>query len=159
MIQQISNIRTDKQLSHDDLARISYASCFNLFHTTSMFNPWPFGIYFAIDYYWVKRISSDTYQYKQYWGTTGAGNSPKNMSKSSNSVVVTKTLNEIVAIHLGLVCNKDGEERLLLACYYRPTKAFNRAKLGFFLLNPNIAGNKFSYKMFITPKPGLFPIK
>ena len=45
------------------------------------------------------------------------------------------------------------------SCYYRPTKAFNRAKLGFFLLNPNIAGNKFSYKMFITPKPGLFPIK
>ncbi|MBQ7674714.1 MAG: hypothetical protein IJT36_09465, partial [Alphaproteobacteria bacterium] len=43
MVQHISNTRTDKQLTVNDLARISYASCLNLFHTNTMFNPWPFS--------------------------------------------------------------------------------------------------------------------
>ncbi|MBQ7673933.1 MAG: hypothetical protein IJT36_05345 [Alphaproteobacteria bacterium] len=41
-IVQIANTRTDKQLTLNDLVRITYASCLNLFHTNTMFTPWIF---------------------------------------------------------------------------------------------------------------------
>ena len=38
MIQQLSNTRSDKQLTSTDLAHIVYASCLNLFHSNSVFS-------------------------------------------------------------------------------------------------------------------------
>ena len=158
MVQQLGNTRTNKQLTHKDLARISYASCLNLFHTNSMFSPYPLGIYFAIDYDWVKKIEANKYQHKQCWGTT-SGTSPQNMSNSSGNAISTKTEEKIEAIHSDLVCNGIGEEKLLISCYYRKVGgSFNKSKLGLFIMDPQFGAYDFKYKIIITPKPGLFPV-
>ena len=163
MVQHISNTRTDKQLTVNDLARISYASCLNLFHTNTMFNPWPFSIFFAIDFDYVKRVSENEYYYERNWGTTDSGDSPQNMFRGKdthNTSNVKYTKSQVASIYPNLICNKDGEEKLLISCYYRnaPTGVDN-SKLGFFILNPKIEFYNFVYHLIITPKPGLFPTK
>lgn len=169
MIQQLTNTRSDKQLTKNDIGRIAYASCLNLFHTNSMFKPWPFGIAFSIDYYYVKRLNN-SYQYQYSWGSTDYSSgtpSPKTMSKGCNDIV-TKNQSEIEALHPDLICNKDGEERLLIFCCYR-RMSFSKSKIGLFLMEPksviggvhtNHSFKDFLYQsMVITPKPGLFPVK
>ncbi|MBQ7673758.1 MAG: hypothetical protein IJT36_04440 [Alphaproteobacteria bacterium] len=64
MIQQITNTRLDKQLTHNDMKRIVYASCFNFFHTNSMFSPYPFGIFYDVYLYYVRKTSDDQYYYQ-----------------------------------------------------------------------------------------------
>ena len=71
MLQQLGNTKTDKQLTINDLGRISYASCLNLFHTHSVFKDWPMGIYYCVVYYYVKRIDADNYTYQYLWISTG----------------------------------------------------------------------------------------
>ena len=162
MVQQLKNNKADKQLTLNDLAKISYASSLNLFHTNSMFSPWPFGIFYSLDLYYVKRLSSNNYQQQQIWATTESGNSPNTMFKGCTNPT-TKTRNEIEAIYSDLVCNKDGDERLALLCRYRRMN-FEKSKIGLFLIEPNTAA-KYNrsefliYWLVITPKPGLFPIK
>ena len=158
MIQQLKNTKTDKQFTQNDLARVAYASCLNFFHTNSMFNPWSLGIYYALDYTYVKRLSADSYQYQAGYATMSKGTSPSTMNKSCGQLL-TKTQNEVQAFHQDLICDNDGEERLLIVCYYRKTGSFTKSKLGFFLLNPKIEFYNFVYKLVITPKPGLFPGK
>lgn len=158
MIQQLSNTRENKQLTHTDLARIAYASCLNLFHTNSMFYPWPLGIFFAIDYTWVKRIDSDKYYVKKSWATTQSGNSPSNMTKSTGNAWATTNMSSVELTHSDLICHKDGDERLLIECFYRPND-FNKTKFGLFIIDPKFDNYKFVYRLVITPKPGLFPVK
>ena len=112
MIQNVSNTQSDKQLTAADLARITYASCLNFFHTNSMFNPWPFGIGYSIDFWYVKRLNRNNYQYQESWATTEGGTS---MVKAVDNPQ-TKTLREIENKSTDLVCNNDGEERLILIC-------------------------------------------
>ncbi|MBQ7674540.1 MAG: hypothetical protein IJT36_08580 [Alphaproteobacteria bacterium] len=165
MIQQVSNTRTDKQLTSLDFARIAYASCLNLFHTNTMFKPWPLGIYYAVNFCWVKRIDNNSYQFQQCWGSLSVGTSPSEMNKLCGTVV-TKTYAQIQAIHPNLICTKDEEERVCIECYYRkPPSGYNKSKLGFFILEPqlkkswDVSNNLFLYSLIITPKPGLFPGK
>ncbi len=168
MIQQLSNTRSDKQLTSTDLAHIVYASCLNLFHSNSVFNPSPFGIYYDIEFVWVKRISNDSYQYQSCYAGTGSGKSPSTINKGCQQSVSTKTKNQIQIIDPNLICEKDGDERLLIeACYRRRYSTFNKKQLGFFLLEPKTmqssldwsTNNFFIYHLVITPKPGLFPGK
>lgn len=160
MIQQLSNTRANKQLTVRDLARISYTSCLNLFHTDTMFSPWPLGIFFAIDFDYVKRVGDNAYYYERNWATTDEGNCPQNMDNDKdahNSSNVNYTKRQIEEIYPDLVCDRDGEEKLLISCYYRNAAGFDKAKLGFCVLNPKIDWYNFSYKIIITPKLGLFP--
>lgn len=162
IIQQISNTKSDKQIKRTDLRKILYASCLNFFHTNSIFNPWPLGLYALINYYYVKRIDSDNYQLQTSYNSTSGGTSPTTVSGSCYSVSANNTHSEISAIHPDLVCSKDGEERLLIRYTYVAAKNTTQSKLGFFILN---IGSKdawkylFSYDLVITPKPGLFPAK
>ena len=129
LIQQIGNKRTDKHLTKADLQRISYASCLNLFHTNSMFNPWPLGIYYALFTHYVKRVSNDSYQYQQSYATMSSGIAPNNsMCCGCNSY--TKSLSQIQAISSDLVCDKDGEERVIIACHYRKASNFKKINWG-----------------------------
>ena len=164
MVQQVTNTRTDKQLTEKDLARIAYASCLNLFHTNSMFDPWPLGIEFCIDFDWIKKTDKDKYEMRRTWGSTGIGNSPNNMSNDTRAKE-EKTLDQLIKAHPEYkplqsesFCYKVGDERLVISCYYRP-KNFNKSKLGLFLMNPSFGSYDFGYHLIITPKPGLFPVK
>ena len=162
MVQQISNVRTNKQLTQNDLARITYASCLNLFSNLSMFNPWPLKIYYLAHYHYVKRINNNSYQYQLCAFTTGL-KFPITlliaMGRDCQSIQ-TKTLTQIQNIHSDLVCNKDGDERLLIKCWYKLIMGSYKSKLGFFLLKPKFGDNgNFVYQLVITPKPGLFPGK
>ena len=75
----------------------------------------------------------------------------------------TITLAEVQAMCPDLVCDRDGDERLLVEALYRAKGDFKRG-LGFFLLEPkNTKGTDgynalFVYKLVIVPKPGLFPV-
>lgn len=163
MIQQIMNTKNSKQLTHSDLQRISYASCLNFFSTDIMFKDKP-GVYYSMNCYWIKRISNDNYQFQECYANTGAGTAPSGMSYAVYGVS-TRTLNQIRDIHSDLVCDNDGDERLIIECAYRWIGKTQRKKeLGFFILTPpRIFGlNKrnpsaFLYQTVITPKPGLFP--
>ena len=165
MVQQLNNAKTNKQITSFDLARISFASCLNLFYNNSMFDPFPIGMYYDIDYYYVKRINSDSYNFQVCYGSTSIGHSPNEMSKTCG-VVTVKTLAEIQEYDPNLACEKDGDEKLLLECCYRKRKLglFNINHLGFFLLNPKTtttragsSNNFLVYHLIIVPKPGLFP--
>jgi hypothetical protein len=165
MVQQLGNTKTDKQLSVADIQRIAYASCLNFFHTNSMFNPWPLGIFYSVDFYYAKRINNDNYQYQHVWTQTkNSCNSPSTMQSSCGNLSAFSKSN-IEASYPELVCNKDGEEKLVIACCYRKQSNFNKSKLGLFLLEPlannnhSRAGTIFVYEVVITPKPGLFPVK
>ena len=165
MFQQITNIRSDKQLTSNDIARIAYASCLNFFHTNTMFYPWQFGIFYSIDFFWVKRENENKYQYQNGWGSLERGNSPLSIAKSGSNTT-TKTLSQIVQLHPDLVCDNDGDERVLFVSAYRMKNNFNKSKLSFFMLNPKMIRDKFgrteiliNYMLVIVPKPGLFPIR
>ena len=162
MVQHISNTRTDKQLTVNDLARISYASCLNFFHTNSMFSPWPFGIYYVAHFYYVKRLNKDSYMYQKSYGAT---NSYYINARITN--VSTITTDQVKAMHQDLVCSRDGEERVCIDVNYGTFDSTNKNKLGFFILDPNniheksVDGrtNNFCiYQLIITPKTGLFPV-
>ena len=160
MVQQITNTRVDKQINRKDLNRIAYASCLNLFHTRSMFNPWPFGVYPTVTFTFVKRQNSNQYSYYRFYHSTAAGRSTTDSGMYSIWDTYTssnKTQNEIAAIHTDLICNKDGDERLLINAAFGATALtkYSKEKLGFFIFNPKVSD--FSYKVVITPKPGIFP--
>ncbi len=163
MMQQIGNTRTSKQLTTSDLARITYASCLNMFHTDSMVGSHPFGIYYLVYIWYVKRINKDNYQLQFSYSTTSP-TSVANLGKGARSIV-TLTQIQVQTLHTDLVCDKDGDERVLIGCWYNGYH-FEKSKLGFHILtpqfgkigdDPNALGN-FSYTIVITPKPGLFPI-
>ena len=168
MIQQLNNTRENKQLTSKKIALTAYASCLNLFHNNSAFT-WSFGIVVAVDYWWVKRISSDKYQYQVGWAITSNAN-PTEMGQSCWDIW-TASASLIQHLHPDLVCHKDGEERLLILYAYRKLANFDKSKLGLLILEPNFVetdeynnlneGNKaiFYSIIVITPKPGLFPIK
>ena len=166
MIQQLGNTRTDKQLTAKDFGRIAYASCLNFFHNNTMCSPWPFGVYYLMDLFWVKRINSNKYQYQECWGSTFHWISLSQINGEIDSIKEI-TLSQVKAMHPDLECSKDGDERVLIECCYRrrySADKFNKSQLGFFILNPKVIqgtdGNKLSffiYKLVITPKPGLFP--
>ena len=117
-----------------------------------------------MDCWWVKRISSDKYQYQHCYGSTSTGQNPNEMWKACLSVY-TGTSEQIKKIHPDLVFDKDGEERLLIECGYRKRGNFDKTKLGFFLLSPKVTeksrygADLFMYQLVIVPKPGLFPGK
>lgn len=173
MLQQISNNRTNKQITIKDIRNISYASCLNFFHTTTMFDPYPFGIYYVAHFYYVKRISSDSYQYQKSYGATDHSTSLENMKNivaGSGDGVSTIRSAQVEAMHPDLICQNDDEERVLIDCNYGKvnwgSEQLNKSKLGFFILNPpNVksvdgrTNNAFVYQLVITPKPGLFPVK
>ena len=178
MIQQVTNTRTDKQLMLNDIRNISFASCLNFFHTNTMFNPWLFGIWYIAHFYYVKRLSSDSYQYQKTVGGTCNGTSKilnKRVNVNGSSIndmithlyaTTTLTQAQVEAMHPDLVCQNDGEERVLIDCVYRRASGFNKRKLGFFIMNPpnakaadNSTDNVCVYPLVITPKPGLFPVK
>ena len=165
MVQQIGNIRTNKQLTASDMQNVTYASCLNLFHSQSMFPPFSLGIFYSACFNWVKRIDSNSYSWQQGWATTIVGNSPATIHAFFGGVY-TKNLAQIKSIHADLVCEHDGDERLLIICAYRRSPNFNKSLLGFFLLEPRLGTNAFygansqaffEYMIVITPKPGLFP--
>ena len=165
MLQQLGNTRTDKQLSINDICRIAFASCLNLFHTNAMFKPYPFGIYFLAYYDFVKKNDNGNYQYQQVWLTTGRGRATTKLFDGMNSGVksLTMTPAQVEARDPDLICNNIGEERLLIKCWYgvvNEGKYFKKSQLGLFILEPALGGNgNFSYSLVITPKPGLFPVK
>ena len=166
MLQQLGNTRTDKQLTSTDCAHIAFASCLNFFHTNSMFEPSPFGIMYVAHFYYVKRINNNSYQYQKCFGATQNATSVQTMNKYCSSVT-QKTLAKIQSLHPDLVCNKDGEERVLIECVYRAARNYkSKRQLGFFLLEPRTirstldnSDNFFSYCIVITPKPGILPCK
>lgn len=163
MIQHVANTRSDKQLTKGDIGRIAYASCLNFFHTNTMFSPHPFGLYYVANIYYVKRVNGDNYQFQKSYGTTYSATTPSKMGKADD--VSSKTLAQIEDIDKDLVCDKDGDERLLIECFYRK-KQFNKNMLGLFVLDPptnrsidGMTNNVFINRLIITPKPGLFPVK
>ena len=162
MIQQITNTRSDKQIGRSDIKRITYASCLNFFHTNSMFYPYPFGICYGIELSYIKRVSNDSYQYQRTYSGTYATSTFKDMPITAMQTL-KRTQAQVEAIHPDLVCQKDGEELVLIECYYSKNH-FSKSKLGFFLIDPptvkNSAGSNCLClsKLIITPKPGLFPV-
>ena len=165
MVQQLTNLRIDKHLTMSDLRRITYASCLNFFHTNTMFQPFSLGLYYDIDYYYIKRKNINTYSFQDYYtGTYGSDLPRANYQYRSE---MEKTLAEIKEIHPDLECDKDGDERLCVYVAYK--KAYNttivKQKLGFFLMIPQSKYKKdkygvvTEYKLIIVPKPGLFPAK
>ena len=169
MVQQLGNTRNTKQLTKQDLNRITYASCLNLFHTNSMFYPWPLGIYYLARFHYVKRENGNSYKYYYWECSTGSNAQTVNegMWSSANLNPVNKSSNEIKELHPDLISQNNGDERLLIICFYGCTKRtyFAKSKLGFFMLEPSWSNSKdgnnyygnFVYKLVITPKPGLFP--
>ena len=170
MIQQITNTRTNKQLTIDDLGRIAFVSCLNFFHTNSMFKPCPFGIRPSIRTYYVKRINKNEYQLQICYANTAVTDNtsaPLQMDKNCGKLT-TQTLSQIQELHPDLSSDKNGDERVLIIYFYYPFY-FDKSKLGLFLLYPKpaylswtsssdiILGN-FVYNLVISPKPGLFPI-
>ena len=169
MIQQITNTRANKQLTANDLKHIAYASCLNLFHANTMFKPCPFGIRPGARIYYVKRVSENKYEYQFVNAHTEITLKNKPFSTDGYRSIETKTPSQLQELHPDLVCNKDGEERILIVYFYYPSN-FDKFKLGFFLLSPKltellnmsfdnkIVGN-FVSSLVITPKTGLFPVK
>ncbi len=131
-----------------------------------MFNPWPFGISYIAHFYYVKRLNSNSYQYQKTYASTTGGNSPNNLNFGFQNTSTMTGSNKIEEIHPDLVCQNDGEEKVLIDCVYRRASGFNKSKLGFFIMNPPNARcadtstiNICVGQLVITPKPGLFPIK
>ena len=162
MLQQLSNTRTDKQLTRQDLSRAVYASCLNLFYDNSMFHPHPLGILYRANFYYVKRQNQDSYKHYYCGFDTGNGGSFfENGMFNSNLITYNCSLNQVKEMHPDLVCEKDGDERLLITCVYHQIN-FEKSKLGFFILEPRTIKNSkvlMKYQLVITPKPGLFPPK
>ena len=162
---QIGNTKSDKQLTLRDMRQITYACGLNFLSVSSnMFKPWPFGVYVMLNCYWVKRINNDEYQYQHTYCFTQQGTEPHNMDCRVDNVS-TIALSQVEALNPNLVCHKNGDERLLVGYYFRKAAGYNKRKLGFFILEPgNIKGSAaansvFVHEIFISPKPGLFPVK
>ena len=179
MVQNINNVKSDKQLTLTDIKMICFASSLNLFYTNSMFPPYPIGIKQCVYFHYVKRISRNEYKVQQIWtnaeeNTTSVNTIRGGMTSGTN--LQTWELSKVIDRCSGLECFNDGEERLLINVWYDsnvwldPIKyqenAVNR-RLGLFILRPIWGRNgyqtdnkgNFSYLLVITPKPGLFPIK
>ncbi len=165
MVQQLTNTRIDKQLTVNDLRRITYACCLNLFHTNAMFDPYPLGIYFSIGFNYVKKLNNGNYLFQNCWSTT-YGTSPNTMDKYfAETREISK--DEVRSISPDLICDTIGEERLQIAASYKSAYATVKNKLGLFILEPKHKGGwasgqhayLFEYSPVITPKPGLFPVK
>ena len=170
MIQQVSNTRSDKYITNNDLRNITYASCLNFFHTNTMFYPWPFGVFYSVYFYWVKRINNNNYSFQECWATTEKQNMSSPASINARfSLSGTTTVSHLEELHHDLICKNDGEERLLIICAYRRASNFHKSLLGFYILEPKSGGTSFlysrntkaffEYKIVITPKPGLFSDK
>ena len=163
MLQQLSNTRTDKQLTRQDLRRVIYASCLNLFHNNTVFNPYPLGIYYKVNFYYVKRESESDYKlYNCSFDTGGGGSSFGNGGMYNGGLSHNDcSRSQVELISPDLVCNKNGDERLLIECIYRQI-GFEKSKLGFFLVTPKTLKNLkalMTYRLVIALKPGLFPPK
>ena len=164
MIQQIKNNKTDKQLTQNDLKRITYASGLNLFHTNTMFSYYAFGIKTVVEYHYAKRINANSYQYQMSWIATLNGSSPILLNNIDYSVgsIQTRTMAQIEAKNTNLLSDTDGTERLFIRYFYRKSWAYDKRKLGFYILEPrglDTMGDIFIFDLVITPKPGLFPVK
>lgn len=129
-----------------------------------MFSPHPFGIYYVTHFYYVKRVDSNTYQFQNNYGTSYSATSPSKMGNAGDTE--TKALAQIEEIDKGLICDRNGEERVLIECYLRKQQTFNKQKLGLFVLDPptkrtidGMSNNFFVYRFVIIPKPGLFPVR
>ena len=171
MVQNIKNTKSDKQLTLKDLGYIAYSSGLNFFHTKSMFSPWPLGISYRVYFNYVKRLSSNNYQVQiiraQTWDDII--DSPSKMPSVAVSLR-TKTQAQVEVHAPDLVCNNDGEEKLIIQCMYQKRNYSNK-KLGFLIMTPKdfdvhtIGGFYHAYncisvsRLIITPKPGLFPAK
>lgn len=132
-----------------------------------MFNPWPLGIAYIMAMVYVKRLSSNNYQVQVALSHTFDGRSPSKMLcisalKDNISQAMVRTANP------DLVCNNDGEEKLLIRCEYSKKDI---KKLGFLIMKPKDYIVRYCHsiqtssiifddnKVVITPKPGLFPAK
>ena len=162
MLQQLKNTKANKQLTKQDLAKITYASCLNLFHTNSMFYPWSLGILYRVNFYHVKREAQNNYNY--FFCSIDTGNGGINFGNGmyiSPFVYRNYTQTQVEAIHADLICNKNGDERLLIECCYVQV-GFFKSKLGFFIIEPKENKNLnilMKYKLVIVPKPRLFSEK
>ena len=170
MIQQIGNMRTNKQLTMRDIKQIAFAGTLNLFHSNSMFYPYPFGVQPMLYCQYIKRISKNEYKWQGFFvNAVNTSTSPDTLGGAPHNDYPNKTSTEIADIHPDMVCYNDGEERLLINVWLHRTDAANisSSKLGFFFLQPVWGVNwyridnkgSFSYAIVITPKLGLFPVK
>ena len=58
------------------------------------------------------------------------GIAPNNGSMCCGCNSYTKSLSQIQAISSDLVCDKDGEERVIIACHYRKASNFKKINWG-----------------------------
>lgn len=170
MIQNINNSKSNEQLSLSDIKRIVFAGSLNLFHTNSMFYPFPLGTSPHAYFQYVKRIEENKYNYQAFWTNPyqKGSTSPATM-RGAIDANGTRTLSQITNIHPDLECHKDGDERLLINYWFRQEFGSDESssKIGFLIMKPKWGdvgfsiNNKgsFSYVLIITPKPGLFPLR
>lgn len=166
MIQQTNNTKSTKVLTKNDLKRIFWASGLNFFHDDRAFYPYPWGIYYLLRLHYVRKKSSSEYDYQLIRLSTGndvAFTTPLNGMNYARFSVKTKSQGGIASISPNLLCDNVNEERLLIECWYGKSN-YDKSKLGFFVVDPHVGGSAvttdigaFSYRMVITPKPGLFP--
>ncbi|MBQ7674330.1 MAG: hypothetical protein IJT36_07450 [Alphaproteobacteria bacterium] len=172
MIQQITNNRTDKQISMNDIRRMLYASCLNLFHTNSAFTPSPFGILLNVCLYHVKRISNDSYQFQAITVHTDHFRQMQYENVADSIPIRTWSYSRMIEKcpsldRSDMAIDKDGDEKLLIECFYVKDSSYSNKKLGFLILKPVFSSStryivyrgNFAYRIVITPKPGLFPVE
>lgn len=148
-----------------------YVCCYNLFHTNTMYSPWPLGLEPNIYWIYAKRINANEYQcqFNRIYHTHSYSASSINMNNCFGSLH-TKTPAQLQAISPDLICDNDGDERVLVWAFYLPYTDWNKMKMGFFILpiaktsytanDTSVSvGVNFQYKVVFTPKPGLFPVK
>ena len=177
MVQQITNNRTNKQLTITDLGRITYASFLNFFHLAKeMYVPMPLGLNPRMGYFWVKKTADNTYQYQV---VESRPNTNKGYDDTSSLLlykefheVTTKTETQVKELLPDLVCDNIGDEKAVIwAVLQQIAGTFTKEKAGFFVMpikgfsgfgfsDAYVATVKghFQYKLVFTPKPGLFPI-
>ena len=159
MIQQISNTRSNKQISDQDITHIAYASHLNLFGTSPLF-----GITMKVCLFYVKKVGNDSYQYQaSAMGSENIVDINRTTRTQNYSAMIAKcpSLN-----HPDMLIENIGDEKLLIECLYYKSSSYSKNKLGFFIISPKFGGmsryssyrGNFAYRIVITPKPGLFPI-
>ena len=138
MIQQINNLKSNKQLLLSDIKKIVFAGSLNLFHTNSMFYPYPFGTTPHAYFQYVKRIESNKYNYQCFWvNANNQSSSPATLAGGGATASTTKTLSQIIDIHPDLECHKDGDERLLINYwFYAMCGNESNSKLGLLIMKP-----------------------
>ena len=173
MIQHLSNLRTDKQLTVDDMKRIFYACSLNLFNNLGMFKPHSLGIFPNICFYYVMRKGSDSYYYqtgllKADGGDNGGIIAGVGYLIAARTVSYSAMISKCPSLdNPDMVLDKGGDSKLLIEYFYGASSSFDKNKLGFFILTPKLGNNSrygsyrgnFAYRLVITPKPGLFPVK